>query len=56
MKKLPLITGILSLILAVIVFIFADGAKRIYSGGFLAILGIVQLYTAWWSRGQYSDK
>ena len=52
MKKLPLVTGILSLILAAIIFIYADGARRIYSGALFVILGFLQLYAAWRSGRQ----
>lgn len=56
MKKLPLITGILSLILAVIVFVFADGARRIYSGALFMIFGFLQLYAAWRSGRQPDER
>jgi uncharacterized membrane protein len=43
MSKYALIGGILSLIIAVIVFVFADGYRRYYSGIFFVIMGVVLL-------------
>jgi len=39
MSKVGLVCGILSIVLAVIVFVFADGLRRWYSGIFFAIIG-----------------
>ena len=44
--KLALISGVLWIVLAVIVFIFADGLRRWYSGIFFALLGTVTLINA----------
>jgi hypothetical protein len=44
--KLHIFIAIVSLILAIVIFTFADGAKRIYSGGFFALIGIVNLLMA----------
>jgi hypothetical protein len=44
--KIRLTLAIVCLILAIGIFLFADGAKRIYSGGFFALLGLVNLYMA----------
>jgi len=43
---MPLFIAIACLILAIVIFAFADGTKRIYSGGFFALLGIVNLLMA----------
>ncbi|PLX22414.1 MAG: hypothetical protein C0600_16640 [Ignavibacteria bacterium] len=48
-NKAFIILGILCVVLAVIVFIFADGLRRWYSGIFFAIIGTVML-NAWRSR------
>lgn len=48
MKNLNLILGIAFLVLAVVVFVLADGARRWYSGGFFALLGIILLLNARW--------
>lgn len=45
MKK-QVLTGIFALIVAAIIFVFADGAKKYYSGGFFVIIGIVNLCMA----------
>ena len=51
MKKVTIIIGILSILIAIIVFVFADGFRRLYSGVFFTILGIVALSNAlYWSR------
>lgn len=46
MSKMALISGILCIVLAVIVFVFADGLRRWYSGIFFAIMGTVMLVNA----------
>jgi hypothetical protein len=46
MSKLALVTGILCCVLAVIIFIFADGLRRWYSGIFFALIGVVTLLQA----------
>jgi hypothetical protein len=43
MSKAALVTGILCIVLAVIVFVFADGLRRWYSGIFFALIGTVML-------------
>jgi len=43
MNRFAIIGGILSFIIAVIVFIIADGYRRYYSGIFFAILGVALL-------------
>jgi hypothetical protein len=45
MKK-QIYIAIVCFLLAIIIFIFADGAKRIYSGGFFTLLGIVNILMA----------
>lgn len=46
MSKLSLVFGILFIVLAVIVFVFADGLRRWYSGIFFALMGTVALVNA----------
>ncbi len=46
MNGAGLVWGILYLVLAVIVFVFADGLRRWYSGIFFAIMGTVLLVNA----------
>ncbi len=51
MKKASFTIGILSILIAIIVFVFAEGSRRIYSGVFFTILGIVLLGNGiYWSR------
>ena len=51
MNKVGLVCGILCIVLAVIVFVFADDLRRWYSGIFFAIIGTVMLVNAWrWRR------
>ena len=52
-KRLALWAGIICIVLAVFVFVFADGLRRWYSGLFFAVLGIVALANAgYWRRGK----
>ena len=44
--KIQILIAVACLILAIAIFAFADGARRIYSGGFFALVGIVNLYMA----------
>jgi len=46
MSKMALVLGILCLVVMVIVFVFADGPRRWYSGIFFAIMGAVMLLNA----------
>jgi hypothetical protein len=46
MSKMDWIVGVLSLLLAVVIFVFADGARRWYSGIFFVILGVTMLARA----------
>ncbi len=46
MNRVGLVCGILCVVLAVIVFVFADGLRRWYSGMFFAIMGAVLLVNA----------
>ena len=46
MKKFPLISGIIAILVAVVIVIFASGARRIYSALLFIIVGIIQLYSA----------
>ena len=51
LNRITLISGILCIILAVIMFIFADGLRRWYSGIFFAIMGGVMFANiAHWPR------
>ncbi len=52
MKKMALVIGILCVVVAVVVFSFAEGLRRWYSGAFFAMIGIVMLLNGWrWRRG-----
>jgi hypothetical protein len=52
MNKVALVSGVLSIVLAVIVFVLADGPRRWYSGIFFAVMGTVLLANAMrWRRG-----
>jgi len=51
MNKLALVAGILCVAAAVVVFVFADGMRRWYSGIFFAAMGAVMLaQAARWRR------
>ena len=56
MNKLALVAGILCVVAAVIVFVFADGMRRWYSGIFFAVMGAVLLMqTLRWRRDAQLD-
>ena len=46
MRVKLMLPGLVCLALAAVIFIFADGHRRLYSGGFFAILGVVLLLNA----------
>ena len=46
MRKLGVVLGVIFLLLAVIVFAFASGLRRWYSGIFFAIIGTATLLNA----------
>ncbi|MGD8700042.1 MAG: hypothetical protein PVJ43_12170 [Gemmatimonadales bacterium] len=46
MNKTLLAIGIVSLALAAVIFVFAEGARRIYSGAFFTIIGVVTVLNA----------
>lgn len=46
MQNLPLIFGIACLALATAIFVFASGPRRVYSGVFFVMLGVVMLANA----------
>ena len=51
MSKFSLITAILCIVMTVVVFVFADGLRRWYSGIFFAVMGLVMLVnTLRWRR------
>ncbi len=51
MSKMALVSGILCIVLAVIVFVFGDGLRRWYSGIFFTMIGILMLVNAFrWRR------
>ena len=54
MRKIPLILGIISFVLAAIIFIFGTGARRVYSGAFFVILGVIMVANA--KRGFQDNK
>jgi hypothetical protein len=45
-RRLPLALAIACLVIAVLVFLLADGARAIYSGVFFVMLGVVALLSA----------
>lgn len=45
-RLIILATAILSLLFAIIIFTFAEGLRRWYSGGFFALIGIFMLVNA----------
>lgn len=46
MRNTPVILAIVSFILAAVIFIFADGARRWYSGTFFVLVGVAILLNA----------
>jgi len=46
MRKLPLVLAMASFVLSLVIFIFAEGARSIYSGAFFALIGVVLLLNA----------
>jgi len=46
MNKLYVLISIASFILAIVIFVYASGARRIYSGLFFTIIGIVMYLNA----------
>lgn len=46
MRKSPPILAIVCFLIAIIIFVFAEGARRIYSGGFFVFLGVMLLVNA----------
>ena len=46
MSKLALVLGVLFILLALIILVFAEGLRRWYSGIFFAIIGTVTLLNA----------
>lgn len=51
MSKVALITAVICAVMTVVVFVFADGLRRWYSGIFFAVLALVMLLnTLRWRR------
>jgi hypothetical protein len=46
MKKIPLIVGMVFLALAAVVFIFAGGLRRVYSGILFTLIGVLSVVNA----------
>ena len=46
MKKLNVYVAIACFALAIVIFVFASGARRIYSGGFFTVVGAVNVAVA----------
>jgi hypothetical protein len=52
MSKVGLVLGVVLIVLALIIFVFAEGLRRWYSGIFFATIGTVTLVNALrWRRG-----
>lgn len=52
LNKFALVTGIVCIALAIIIFLFADGLRRWYSGFFFTLMGIVSLINYFrWRQG-----
>ncbi len=47
MRKLPLVLGLICLAIAAVIFVFAEGARRIYSGVFFLMLAVAILADYW---------
>jgi hypothetical protein len=49
MKRVSLVVGSLCLIVAIVVFVFADGLRRWYSGLFFLLIGVISFanYLRW---------
>jgi len=46
LRKIPLILGVISFILAAVIFRFGTGARRVYSEVFLVILSVIMVANA----------
>jgi len=46
LRKTPLFLGIISFVLAVVIFLFGKGARRMYSGIFFVIIGVAIMANA----------
>jgi hypothetical protein len=46
MSKLSLVTGLLCVVLAIVILVFAEGLRRWYSGLFFALIGVLSLVNA----------
>lgn len=51
MKKASAVLGVIFLLLAVIVLVFASGLRRWYSGLFFAFIGVASLLNAFYRGG-----
>jgi hypothetical protein len=56
MSKTQLVIGVICLALAAVIFVFAEGARRIYSGAFFTVLGIVMVLNAKWGALRANKK
>ncbi len=46
MSTMALVMGVLCIVLAVVILVFADGLRRWYSGLFFLLMGVVALTSA----------
>lgn len=46
MKRLNIYVAIVCFVLAIVIFLLASGMRRIYSGGFFTVLGVVNVAAA----------
>ena len=56
MRKLPLGLAVVSFLIALIIFVFAGGARSLYSGLFFIVLGVVLLVNARRSEGKTPEQ
>jgi hypothetical protein len=46
MSKTSLVVAVICFALAALIFVFADGARRVYAGAFFVMLGLVTVVNA----------
>lgn len=56
MKTPHIIISIACIAIAVVIFVFADGARAVYSGLFFIVIGAVVFFNAWRQARMESGK